>query len=694
MPGPEDLASGPEARITPQIAALAASLGRDPLAIFDWVYNNIDYYPTTGSVQGSQLTLDMRRGNAFDTAALLTALLRAAGIPARFIQGTIEVPAARVIGWVGNPASAEIAQEVLGAGGIPSVAIVDGAGQIQSFRIEHVWVAAWLDFVPSRGAVQRAGDTWVPLDAAFKQFTYTPPSDLLAQVPLDPVLAQAVAGGLVRVDEATGRADALDTQALDAPLEQWTERLMDGLEAGAKPLIQVRAQDLLGRRTVIAAQSAAAAGTLPYTVQAQAAAVAALPAEQLHTVTISGYASAPERSLEQDDFAATLALPELGTARLHLHFAPATPADAAILQAARDAGASALPLTGVDLVPQLLLDDDLIATGAPRPMGSNYFLRIGLAGPTGAADVDYDVIAGDESVIGVTGNGFTEAALAKRLADHPVDSTAEFLNQVRLHYWAEADLLNSRAAVGLRGFITRLPSVGLFAAPLTVAYLFGQPTTGVYASRFMDVKRSLIGAAAPSQAERTALVKQAGFIGSFLEGTTFDQLDDSGDPRMRGVDAMKLLGLAAAQQIPLYRITPANRAAVLPLLALPAGVEANIVASLDQGQTVWAPGSPLDTGPYTGVGYILQNEDTGEGAYLIGQGLNGGGIWDCLEALAPVVIPVLAVVLVVLAAALLVWVLAPALAPVLAGMGASAAGAWASFLLMLRTLAPLAVAVP
>ena len=45
------------------------------MAIFDWVHNNIGYYPTTGSVQGSQLTLDMRRGNAFDISALLVALL-------------------------------------------------------------------------------------------------------------------------------------------------------------------------------------------------------------------------------------------------------------------------------------------------------------------------------------------------------------------------------------------------------------------------------------------------------------------------------------------------------------------------------------------------------------------------------------------------------------------------------------------
>jgi hypothetical protein len=147
-----------------------------------------------------------------------------------------------------------------------------------------------------------------------------------------------------------------------------------------------------------------------------------------------------------------------------------------------------------------------------------------------------------------------------------------------------------------------------------------------------------------------------------------------------------------AQGIPLYRITPANQAAVLPLLNLDAAVESNISSALAQGQTVLAPKQNVNIGPWSGTGYILQNETTGEGAYLISGGLNGGGLLDCLEELVPKLVLVLAIVLALILIIILIALLASALAPVLAGVGAAAAESWAVFLLFLRSLAPLMLA--
>jgi transglutaminase-like putative cysteine protease len=59
------------------------------------VRNSIEFIPSYGSIQGAAMTLSTRRGNAFDTASLEIALLRAAHIPARYAYGTIEVPVAQ-----------------------------------------------------------------------------------------------------------------------------------------------------------------------------------------------------------------------------------------------------------------------------------------------------------------------------------------------------------------------------------------------------------------------------------------------------------------------------------------------------------------------------------------------------------------------------------------------------------------------
>ena len=54
----------------PAIRAKAVELGNNPVAIFNWVRNSIEYAPTAGAIQSAQDTLDKKRGNATDTASL------------------------------------------------------------------------------------------------------------------------------------------------------------------------------------------------------------------------------------------------------------------------------------------------------------------------------------------------------------------------------------------------------------------------------------------------------------------------------------------------------------------------------------------------------------------------------------------------------------------------------------------------
>lgn len=100
--GPDELAETIEVQLTPEIRAKALELGNDPLRIYQWVRNNVEFVPTWGSIQGAQMTLQTRQGNAFDTSSLLVALLRAAGIHARYVTGTIELPIDQVMNWGGG----------------------------------------------------------------------------------------------------------------------------------------------------------------------------------------------------------------------------------------------------------------------------------------------------------------------------------------------------------------------------------------------------------------------------------------------------------------------------------------------------------------------------------------------------------------------------------------------------------------
>ncbi|TVP84983.1 MAG: transglutaminase domain-containing protein, partial [Thioalkalivibrio sp.] len=174
LPGADDpayLGESTEVRLSPEVHAKAAKLNHDPVEIYHWVRNQVEWLPTWGAVQDADLTLSARRGNAMDTASLLISLLRASGIPARYVHGTIEVPEEAFRNWAGGFEHIEEAMNYAASGGIPLTGLIEG-GSIAHVRMEHVWVEAAVDFLPSRGAVMREADTWLPLDPSFKQYEF------------------------------------------------------------------------------------------------------------------------------------------------------------------------------------------------------------------------------------------------------------------------------------------------------------------------------------------------------------------------------------------------------------------------------------------------------------------------------------------------------------------------------------------
>ena len=77
---------------TAQITALATALGNDPLRIYEWVVNNVEYEPYFGLRRGAQMTLLDRSGNDWDQSALLGALLKAAGFSPTYQYGYSQMP--------------------------------------------------------------------------------------------------------------------------------------------------------------------------------------------------------------------------------------------------------------------------------------------------------------------------------------------------------------------------------------------------------------------------------------------------------------------------------------------------------------------------------------------------------------------------------------------------------------------------
>ena len=682
-PQPADVQPNQDAQVTPEIQALAAQLDGDPLKIYNWVHDNVRFVPTYGSVQGSRMTLEARSGNAFDTASLLVALLRASNVPARYVIGTVQVPVATVRNWIGGVESAAVAQELLGVGGIPNVGLLRGS-EMTHIRLEHVWVEAWVDYVPGRGARPGTGDTWLPLDASFKQHDFTPDRGVLAAAPVDiaEVWATMTAGG--KYDPVLERTAGIDLNIMQDALFEYAQAAQEYSNANNVPSTP---EALLGMSAIRPEPGKVLPASLPYEIVSRNAAVATLPSALRPSVTLNGFASVFDRALGDPSYTYQISLPELNSRRLGLTFPPASAADAQVIADARQSGASSLPVYLINVTPTVTLDGNPVATAPAVRMGTTHFVDVVLRDTDGADTLAYQLTAGDESVFGVNGYGISENVVAQRLSRMPSNNTAENMQQVALHYWMESDFFDALAAQSLKVHRVRRLSVGRFAAPLTVSYLFGSPRSGVYQSRIMDVKRSLVGVAGSDEARERTFVRTSGLQGSFLEGSVLDQLYKQ--PLGNGVSAVQLMQSAILAGVPIYHVTQANSAQVLPLLQVPSAVRSDIVNAINSGKTVLVPEREFLKDNYRGIGYIVEDPATGAAAYLISGGLSGGGLFDCVPDLVPIIIFILVIIII----AFLIWWFWPAIVAALGGLGAGVgvpalARAAAALMAMLMGTAP------
>lgn len=71
------------------VQSLAAQFGYDVDQIFAYVRDEVAYEPYAGSLRGARGTAWSGAGNAMDQSSLLVALLRAAGVPARYAGGSL-----------------------------------------------------------------------------------------------------------------------------------------------------------------------------------------------------------------------------------------------------------------------------------------------------------------------------------------------------------------------------------------------------------------------------------------------------------------------------------------------------------------------------------------------------------------------------------------------------------------------------
>jgi transglutaminase-like putative cysteine protease len=636
---PSYVAATDDAQITPAIQAKAAALHNDPVQIYNWVHNNVEYVPTYGSIQGSDMTLQTLKGNDFDQASLLIALLRAANIPSRYVYGTIQVPIAQVENWVGGVTDPNAALNLMSQGGIPVTGLVQG-GQIKYGQLEHVWVEAWVNFVPSRAAKSGAGNTWVPMDASFKQYAYVQGMNLAQAVPFDSAgLVQQLANSTTY--DSTGAGISNVNQNLIT--QQLTNFDAQAAVAASNLPATTTVEQVTGGKSVIKNSITMLNASLPYRVEVVGSRSAALTQNLRY-----------EFQIEIDDPSGSPIISYMtGTTDLSadvitLEFQPATSADAQLFlsyinQNGEFQPPSSLPGYLFSVVPVLAANGVTLATGSnPVQLGASLQVQKGYVVPgTGWEPTDKTATAGGLYVIGIDLQGIapakiqnllTQAASIEAAIGNSTGSytTQDFVSTTLaiglLSYFKQNDSKNESTA-GLADVVpVRMPSFGTYFTVAQPLYSFGVPTSVTYPGVTMDIEsfRDNVVSKIDSHDEVIQYFRMTGLRYSALESAVPSQMFSEPGVPVTGVSTVTALTLAMSSGQTVFHIDSTNAANVLPLLNVDSGILDEISGAVQSGKEVTIPQTDVIDSGWTGIGYVIFDPQTGSGAYEIDGGANGG----------------------------------------------------------------------
>ena len=563
--------------------------------------------------------------NDIDTASLLIALLRTSGIPARYVLGTIEVPIDQVMNWVGGFTDEDSALGFIASGGTPVTGLISG-GQIVAARLEHVWVEAHLDYIPSRGAVHKEGDTWIPMDASFKQFSFTEGVDLKTAVPFD---AQAFLDNIkstATFDEQESFLTNIDTAFIESTQEDIQTQLFDNIQ---QTVPNPTVGDLTGKREIKAQVFPFLPATLPFQIVILGGRLSTLTDNFRHRITIQVY---PDLFLSPS-FSVAVSLPEISGKSLSFSYIPASPEDQTTIEAF--GGIDRVPPYLVEMQPILKLETVVLAIGGAETLGRTQTIRTSFFEPLeGLVDkIDKQAVVGSSYSIIVDLHRIPGQLLQSRidnlntlLAEQPVDQDeleSEVLFITGLAYFFMTDTFSETQAKDFDIVWTRRPSEAFTAKALAVSLLFGVPSEVKFAGLGIDVKRDIVAPASlagKADTVRTWVIN-SGIFGSAEEHGIFEQLFG-----VSGISTIQVLRIANESGIPIFSIDSSNVSAILPQLQLSQNVKNDITNAINAGKIAVVPQQNITFFEWTGAGYIIADPDTGSASYLIsGQVVTAGG---------------------------------------------------------------------
>ena len=556
-----------ETEATAEIVALARSLHNDPVLIYDYVRNHIEFGPPTyGLHNGAHGCLMAERGSDADQAALLSALLRVSGYTTRFAIGTATYLKSDVANWLGITEGMVV--QFLANCGYPAV-----TASGNNFIVPRFWVE------------MQDGGTWRRLDSSFKEYGPTNGIDLASIMGYSQT--QFIASAMQGATATTNYVQSMNATNIGALLTTYATNLLAYVRG---PGAQGSINELIEGRVAIPLVTTSLPTNLPHALSVS------LADTQDHFFT---------------NLVATVRIQHQGIDVKFKSYAIA---------------ARRLSLTynaGDSYKPQLWLDGALIATGTATTAGSSYTLTTTIDNPYNAAGyadktLTKNLISGSTYVILCDFDGSSprlvqkhNLALARNLQSG-LSATSEPILAGGLHISSLAGLRQWQLSRQLMGRVANCTAVFHYFAGV-----FAQES-GYYCD--LPAGASVMSRTGSSTDESSWRIASS-FVASALEHGVLEQMQGTSKP---AVSTIKVLQLGNAAGKRTYLATSANWAAMVRPNLTNYSSLAQLDSFISSGYTLLVPeDGGIQLNQWKGVGYVAAKSPNGV-VMMISGGLNGG----------------------------------------------------------------------
>lgn len=634
LPVIEDIQEDDEVIISSSIRDLAHDLNNNPVEIFNYVRNNINYEPYFGAKKGSVGCLQERVCNDVDTASLTIALMRAAGIPARYKKGLAAIPVEQLQNLLGVDET-KTAYYVFYANNVPVYTLSGSQAGVDidlaDFTYETHLVLDWVNVeifydyderganIPNIMNLSEVATTqdlqalftdsdkkqWIPVDAAMKIYDRT---------------QNEIVHDTANFDTMAFWLDFLQYQGDLSPIAKYIQDLLAQTGSDitlaqyqSTKEIQPRQFDILPSSLSYILSQGTPSGGDPILMETWSQ----LPNDHRYQVTLS--------LLHESDssvvFSNTFFGSEINNKGVDLMYQGATPADEAVIESY--GGIHATPAALVDIQPYFLTDSGRYEGASNVGIGESLILQFeySVGGNLIYTDQKYSVAGNQEGIYMILSTVLDNPYFTDGLNDNS-EILLEGNTGLAWKYIREVEE-DSRLLAEALDYEYNLE---FFRAVVTqnrvLAEVGGVPTTFDFEGLTIDASSyindySNRGNFREHQEDfRLLWGEQA----SYYEGQLFT--DVAG---LEGISTVKGLQYAYANPgtYTVHTIDSGNES-VIDTLALSANTKANMHADVQAGNMIITPDKPVVRENFDGSLYISLDPG-GTGTYAIGEQVANGG---------------------------------------------------------------------